>query len=81
MGDRTVKQKVDNESKRDRFKRLAASRTNKVIESLRVLGHCSNSRLYEYDERDVKKIFSALEKEVKRLRIQFEKPQKVELSL
>ncbi len=53
------------ESKRDRFVRLAEARTNKIIDMMRLLGNCSNKANYEYSEEDVKKIFNALEKELK----------------
>lgn len=53
------------ESKRDRFVRVVESRTNKIIDMLRLLGNCSNGSNYEYDEEDVRQIFAAIEKEVK----------------
>ena len=54
-----------NESKRERFVRLAETRTNKIIEMLKLLGNCSSKTNYEYTEEDVKKIFTALDKELK----------------
>jgi len=75
-----VKIKVKGESKRDRFRRLGTARTKKVIESIRILGHCSNTSTYEYDEEDVKKIFFAIEKELKRVKSKFQKPQEIDLS-
>ncbi len=56
---------MDNESKRDRFVRIAEARTNKIIEMMRLLGNCSSKSNYEYSEEDVKQIFNALEKELK----------------
>ena len=53
------------ESKRTRFVKIAENRTNKIIDMLRLLANCSNKSSYEYDEDDVKQIFSAIEKEVK----------------
>lgn len=53
------------ESKRERFVRVAESRTNKIIDMLRLLGNCANSSNYEYNDEDVRKIFAAIEKEVK----------------
>lgn len=53
------------ENKRERFVRVAESRTNKVIDMLRLLSNCANSSNYEYDDDDVKQIFTAIEKEVK----------------
>jgi len=57
-----------NEStKRDRFVRIASRRTNQVLNELRKLGNCSNTRMYEYTESDVRKIFRALKKELDRV--------------
>jgi hypothetical protein len=59
------------ETKREAFRRLASQRTNAVIERIRVLGHCSNPQLYEYTDEDVKKIFRAIEAEVKSVKAKF----------
>ena len=53
------------ESKRDKFIRVAEARTNKIIDMIRLLSNCSNTATYEYTDEDVKKIFSALESELK----------------
>ena len=47
------------ESKHDKFVRIAEARTNKIIDMIRLLSNCSNKATYEYDESDVKKIFSS----------------------
>jgi hypothetical protein len=57
--------------KRDRFKRLAASRTNEVMKRLRVLGNCANQNAYDYTPADVKKIFDAIEDEVRVTKAKF----------
>ena len=58
------------EEKREKFKRLAESRTNKVIDMLGLIGNLSNQSNYEYTAKDVNKIFSSIEKalDVKRER-------------
>jgi len=53
------------ESKRDRFVRIAEARTNKILDMLRLLGNCSSKSNYEYTDKDIKKIFSTLEREIK----------------
>lgn len=63
---------MPNESKRDKFVRLAEARTNKIIDMIRLLGNCSNSRVYEYNKDDVKKIFSTIEDELKIAKSKFE---------
>lgn len=59
------------ESKRDKFIRLAEARTNKILEMLRLLGNCSSKSNYEYTDEDVRKIFGALEKELKSTKNRF----------
>lgn len=53
------------ETKRERFVRIAEARTNKIIEMVRLLGNCSSKAAYDYTDEDVKKIFNAIEKELK----------------
>ena len=53
------------ETKRDRFIRIAEARTNKILEMMRLLGNCSSKGNYEYTDEDVRKIFGALERELK----------------
>lgn len=60
------------ETKREKFVRLAEARTNKIIGMVRLLGNCSNKSTYEYTKDDVKKIFSALESEIKNAKAKFE---------
>ena len=51
--------------KMERFKRVAESRTNRIIDQIRLLGNCANKSNYEYSEEDIKKIFAAIEAELK----------------
>jgi len=60
------------ETKREKFIRLANKRTNNVLETLRVLGNLSNQRVYEYEQTDVRRIFKAIDDELKRIKAQFE---------
>lgn len=59
------------ETKRERFIRLAEARTNKILDMLKLLGNCSNKSNYDYSEDDIKKIFSAIEKETKNAKAKF----------
>lgn len=61
------------ESKREKFVRLAEARTNKIIDTLQLLGNCSNTSVYEYTSDDVDKIFQAIELEVREARKKFTK--------
>lgn len=46
--------------KQENFKRLAESRTNKVIDMLQLIGNLSNTSNYEYSIEDVNKMFEAI---------------------
>ena len=59
------------ETKRERFVRIAEARTNKILDMIKLLGNCSNKTNYEYTEDDVKKIFGAIEHELKNSRAKF----------
>lgn len=52
------------ESKREKFVRLAEARTNKIIDMIQLLGNCSNQNQYEYTSKDVNKIFTAIQDEL-----------------
>lgn len=57
--------RMDNkESKREKFVRIAEARTNKIINMIQLLGNCSNLGQYEYTQKDVNKIFSAIQAEL-----------------
>jgi len=49
------------ETKRDKFVRMAEARTIKIISMIRLLGNCSNRMAYEYSDKDVSKIFNAID--------------------
>jgi len=58
-----VKEKIENETKEQKFRRIASARANRILDDLRLLGNCSNKSAYGYSEAEVKKIFSTIEKE------------------
>ena len=60
------------ESKKDKFVRIADARTNKIIDMIRLLGNCSNKASYEYSKEDVRKIFTAIENELKAAKAKFD---------
>ena len=60
------------ETKRERFMRIAEARTNKIIDMIELLGNCSNRATYEYSKDDVKKIFAAIENELKTAKAKFD---------
>lgn len=69
--DNNLKNQFSAQAKRDRFIRLAALRANIVLERLRVLGHCANKSAYSYSEKDIEKIFSEIEDEVRLIKSKF----------
>ena len=75
------KQSPKNESTRDRFKRLATLRTNAVLQRIKVLGNCSNRQAYEYEEEDINKIFSEIERNLKEVKVKFHFPKKRDFKL
>ena len=60
------------EDKREKFVRIAEARTNKIIDMVRLLGNCSNKASYDYTKEDVKKIFAAIEDELKSAKAKFD---------
>lgn len=63
-GDKTVARAA----KRRKFIELAQKRTRNAIRAIRIIGKLGNKNAYDYSEADVKKIASALSKEVEAMR-------------
>ena len=61
----------NNETPQQRFKRIAALRTNAVLDKLRILGNLSNRQMYSYSDEDINKIFLAINKQIKEVRSKF----------
>jgi hypothetical protein len=57
--------------KRERFIVLAEARTEKAINSLRLVGNLADRRNYVYSESEAKQILGALEREMRVLRQRF----------
>ena len=55
--------------KREKFKKLAESRTSNAIRAIRVIGKLGNKSHYDYTEQDVKKIVTALNRELEALKV------------
>lgn len=65
-----------NNTKAERFVRVAEARTNKVIDMIRLLGNLSNTNVYEFKEEDIEKIFNAIEEEISSARALFDGPER-----
>jgi hypothetical protein len=68
----SMKKQIE-ESKHDKFVRLAEARTNKIIDTLQLLGNCSNTSVYEYTQDEVEEIFQAIEQELRAAKKKFTK--------
>jgi len=64
------------ESKRDKFIRLAESRTIKAVQSIENIVSLSNPRSYEYDDNDIKKILHALKEATNEVQDSFKSKEK-----
>lgn len=64
------------ESSREKFVRLAETRVNNLIKTIRLLGNLSNRSNYSYTDKDVDKIFRAIEKELKDAKARFKTGEK-----
>ena len=59
--------------KEERFRRIASRRVQEIIDKLRLLGNCANRGNYYYTDEQVRKIFSAIDEEWKKVKIEFNK--------
>ncbi|WIM10146.1 hypothetical protein [Enhydrobacter sp.] len=54
--------------RREKFVELAEKRTSNAIKAIRVIAKLGNKNAYEYSEADVKRIASALSKEIEAMK-------------
>lgn len=59
------------ETDREKFTRLATKRVNNALKSIQLIGNLSNRGNYDFTDRDVEKIFAALNSEIKNCRERF----------
>jgi hypothetical protein len=62
------------EDKRQRFRSLAESRTNKAIEAISRIGNLSNKQIYDFEEAEVRKVIRALRDAVSAVESRFASP-------
>jgi len=72
-GGKVTQIRTGTKDKRAKFVELAERRTVNAIRSIRVIGKLGNPFAYEYDESDVRKIVSALTREIEDLRLKMAK--------
>jgi len=61
------------ENKKENFKRIAESRTNKILDMIGLLGNLCNTSFYEYTDRQIDSIFNAIQEELDKQRAKFKK--------
>lgn len=59
------------ETKREKFTRLAESRMNNALKQIQLIGNLSNTSAYEYTVEDVDKIIRTLKKSINELETTF----------
>ena len=68
------KPKVDREKiKEERFKKIASRRVQEILDKMRLLGNCANRGNYYYTDEQVRKIFTAIDDEWKKVKSEFNK--------
>jgi hypothetical protein len=58
--------------KRQKFVNIAEKRVNRLIKEIRLVGNLSNRSNYQFADDDVRKIFAAVEAEIRNARRRFE---------
>jgi len=53
------------ETKQGAYRRLAEKRTNAILDKVRILANLANPYAYEWDGDDVRRVFDAIEEEVR----------------
>lgn len=62
---------MSDDSKREKFRELAEKRTNKALETIRLIGNLSNRQTYAYEEAEVRKVIKALKGAVAEVEARF----------
>ncbi len=63
-----AKSGLDSQNKRQKFVELAGNRTRNAIKAIRTIAKLGNKNAYDYTDSDIKKIASALNREVDALK-------------
>lgn len=64
---------MKDETKEDRFKRVAGKRVQRVLESIRGLSQCSNKRMYKWTDQMLRKMWASIEQELENCKTSFKK--------
>lgn len=66
--ERKASAKASSKGKREKFVELAEARTKNAIKAIRIIGKLGNKNAYDFSPDDVKKIASALNREVEAMK-------------
>ena len=72
---------MTDETKREKFIRLAENRVNSTIKKINLIGNLANKSNYDYSKDDVDKIIKTLKKSVSDLESKFSSKNKSEFKL
>ena len=63
---------MPDESRNERFRRLARSRGDRLIREIALLGNLANRKNYEYGPDEVERLFDPIERQLKDVRALFD---------
>jgi hypothetical protein len=67
-------ERVASNVKHDKFRTLAEKRTNNALQAIARIGNLSNRQIYDYEEKEVRKIIKALKDAVASVEDRFATP-------
>jgi hypothetical protein len=70
---------MSNETKYERFKRLAKQRGERLLKDIHLLGNLSNRNNYQYFDEDINKLFGIIESELRTQKMRFSSNKKREI--
>lgn len=63
---------MPDETRNERFRRLAATRGDRLIREISLLGNLANRKNYEYTAEEVEALFRPIESEIREVRALFD---------
>ena len=66
---------MEKETREERFRRVAEKRVQNILKSVRSLSQCANPRVYEWNEKQLKKIWEAVDREIDLCKQSFRDPE------
>ncbi len=74
MKEEAIRRPDASPEKRDKFRKLAESRTNNALVAIGRIGNLSNRQLYAFEQAEVRKVVKALRDAVSELELRFSSP-------